>query len=203
MELNYINTFHQSKNIDTKVLVQKMMTKFYEYIMVAELPVHQNTPHILARNNEDSLYFHNNHNRMHSLSSEAILLDRIGANFVIYQNTVAGKEITDDFDVPNWFQIQKMQFPMLIHFSYIIRSITPSKTENEIDFSLAGIYTASRRTNISIETISDLIFINRNSAALGRNTTIGVFGVSLDDVADIVYEMESNPYAFADASDTE
>ena len=35
MELKDINTFHQSKNIDTKVLVQKMMPKFYEYIMAA------------------------------------------------------------------------------------------------------------------------------------------------------------------------
>ena len=46
-------------------------------------------------------------------------------------------------------------------------------------------------------------FINRNSAALGRNTTIGVFGGSIDDVADIVDGMESNPDAFADSSDTE
>ena len=51
--------------------------------------------------------------------------------------------------------------------------------------------------------LSDLLFISRNSAALGRNTTIDVFGGSLDTVADIVYDMESNPYAFADASDTE
>ena len=51
--------------------------------------------------------------------------------------------------------------------------------------------------------ISDVIFINRNSAALGRNTTIDIFGGSLDAVADIVYEMESNPDDFSDSSDTE
>ena len=51
--------------------------------------------------------------------------------------------------------------------------------------------------------LSDLLFINRNSAALVRNTTIGVFGVSLVAVADIVDDMEINPDAFADASDTE
>ena len=50
--------------------------------------------------------------------------------------------------------------------------------------------------------LSGLIFININSAALGRNTTIDVFGGSLDAVADIVDEMESNPDAFAYASDT-
>ena len=62
---------------------------------------------------------------MHSLPPEAILLERIRADFVIYQNMVAGTEITDDFDVLNWFQIQKMQFPMLTRFAYIIQSITP------------------------------------------------------------------------------
>ena len=71
--------------------------------MAAELDVRPNNPQILVRNNEDYLYFHNNPNRMHSLSSEAILLDSIGAEFVIYQATVAGTEITDDFDVLNWF----------------------------------------------------------------------------------------------------
>ena len=35
MELTDIKSFHQSKNIDTKVLVQQMMPKFYEYIMSA------------------------------------------------------------------------------------------------------------------------------------------------------------------------
>ena len=50
---------------------------------------------------------------------------------------------------------------------------------------------------------SDLLFINRNSAALGRNTTIYIFGGSLDAVADMVDEMEINPDAFADASETE
>ena len=116
---------------------------------------------------------------------------------------VAGSEITDGFDLLNWFQIQQTKFPMLTIFVYIIHSITPSKNENERDSSLAGIYTALCRANLSVEIISSLIFINRNSAALGHNTTIDVFGVSLDAVAYIFYEMESNPDAFADASDTE
>ena len=140
---------------------------------------------------------------MHSLSSEAILLEKIRAEFVIYQNMVAGTEITDDLDVLNWFQIHKLQLPMLTRFAYIIRSIIPLQTENGRDFSLAGIYTASRRANLSVEMLSDLLFINRNSAALGRNTTIDIFGGSLDAVADAVDEMESNPDAFANASDTE
>ena len=92
---------------------------------------------------------------------------------------------------------------MLTLFAYIIHSITPSQTENERDFSFSGIYTALHHANLSVEIPSDFIFINRNSAALGRNTTIDVFGGSLDAMADIVDDMESNLYAFADASDTE
>ena len=91
---------------------------------------------------------------------------------------------------------------MLTRFAYIIHSITPLQTENERDFSLAGIYTASRRANLSFEILSDLLFINRNSAALGCNTTIGVSGVSLDAVANIIDYTESNPDAFVDASET-
>ena len=94
--------------MDTKALVQQMMPKFYEYIMAAEFSVHQNTPHILVHNNEESLYFHNNPNHIHSISSEAILLERIDAEFVIYQNMVVGTEITGNFDVLNWFKIQQM-----------------------------------------------------------------------------------------------
>ena len=112
---------------------------------------------------------------MHYLLSEAIIWERIGAEFVIYQNMVAGTEITDDSDVLNWFQIQQMKLTMLTHFTYIIHSITPLQTDNEIYFSLVGIYTASRHANISVEMLSDFLFINRNSADVGRNTTIDVF----------------------------
>ena len=67
-----------------------MITKFYEYIMAAELVFHPKTPQIIERNNEDSIYFNNNPKYMHSLSSEAILFDRIRAKFVVYQHMVAG-----------------------------------------------------------------------------------------------------------------
>ena len=81
--------------------------------MAEELDVHTNNPQILVGDNEQSLYFHNNPNRMHSSSAEAIMMKRIGAELVIYQNTVSGKEITDGFDVLNWFQIQKIKSPIL------------------------------------------------------------------------------------------
>ena len=51
--------------------------------------------------------------------------------------------------------------------------------------------------------LSDLLFININSATFGRNTTIDVFGGSLHAVADIVDKMEINIDDFAYASDTE
>ena len=92
MELKDIKTIHQSKHIETKVLVRKMMPIFYEYIMAAELAIHPKPSKKLVRNNEDSIYFHNNPNRMHSLSSESILLERIGAEFVIYQKKSLGQK---------------------------------------------------------------------------------------------------------------
>ena len=76
---------------------------------------------------------------------------------------------------------------MLERFAYIIHYITPSQTENERDFSLAGIYTALCCANLSVEMLSCLTFVNRNSAALGRNITIGIFEGLLDAMADIFY----------------
>ena len=52
MELKDFKNFYQSKNVDTKVLDQKTMPKFYEYIMDAELYVHPNTPNKVVHNNE-------------------------------------------------------------------------------------------------------------------------------------------------------
>ena len=83
-----------------------MMPKFYEYIMAEEVYVNPNTLKKLVGNNQESIYFHNNSNYMHSLSSEAILLESIEDKFVIYKNVVVGIEITGDLDVLNWFQIQ-------------------------------------------------------------------------------------------------
>ena len=77
------------------------------------------------------------------------------------------------------------------------------QTKNQRDLSLSGIYTASRRANIYVEMLSSLIFININRTALGFNTPIDVFGVSLDTVENIVDAMDINPDAFSDASDTE
>ena len=85
--------------------------------MDAELAVHPNTPKILVHNHGESLYLHNNPKHMHSLFTEAMFLERIGANFFIYQNTVAGTEITNDFDVMNCFHIQKIKSPVLTHFA--------------------------------------------------------------------------------------
>ena len=92
MELTNIKNFHQSKIVDTKLLVQKVMPKFCEYIMVAELAVHPNTLQILVRKNEESLYFHKNPNCMHYILFEAILLESIGAEFVIYQIRLLGQK---------------------------------------------------------------------------------------------------------------
>ena len=55
MEIKDTKTFYQSENMDTKKLVQQMITKFYEYIMSAELSVYTNTPQILVGKNEESL----------------------------------------------------------------------------------------------------------------------------------------------------
>ena len=59
-----------------------------------------------------------------------------------------------------------------------------------------------RRANFSVEILSGLISVNRNITAWVHNNPIGIFGGSLDAVTYIVDEMDRNPDAFADDSDT-
>ena len=84
-----------------------------------------------------------------------------------------------------------MKLPMLTRFAYIIHSITPSQNEYERDFSLVGIYTASLRENLSVEMLSDLLFINRNIPALVRNGLVpaqdGLFALIFWYVAKSVF----------------
>ena len=134
---------------------------------------------------------------------EEILLDSIDTEFATYQNAVTGTEITDDFDVLHWFHKKQMKLTILTCFAYIIHSITPLKYGNEIDLSLTGIYTASYHDNTLVEIRSDLISTNRNSTDSGRNTPIDVFGISLEDVANIVDKVDRNSDAFVDTSDTD
>ena len=64
-------------------------------------------------------------------------------------------------------------------------------------------YLLHRAVPIYLLKYSPICFSSTDSAALCRSTTIDIFGGSLDAVADIVDEMESNPDAFTDAIGTE
>ena len=70
MELKDINNFHQSETVDTKKIVQNMITKFYDYFMDSELAVNPNTQKIPEVNKKESLYLHKNNNSRHSILSE-------------------------------------------------------------------------------------------------------------------------------------
>ena len=56
---------------------------------------------------------------------------------------------------------------------------------------------------LSLEMLSDFLLINKNCIALGCNTPMDVFGVSLDAVIDIVNTMDSNTDTFAHDFDSE
>ena len=52
MELKDTGNFHQSEYVETKKIVQKMMLKFYDWIMAKELAINPNSPHILIGKKE-------------------------------------------------------------------------------------------------------------------------------------------------------
>ena len=102
----------------------------------------------------------------------------------------------------NWFQKQQIKPPITTRFECIINYITPSPKETK-EILLADIYTTLHSAKLSVEMPSELFFINRNSITSGRNTPIDVVEGSIEAVANIDDDMESNPDAFANASETE
>ena len=71
---------------------------------------------------------------------------------------------------------------MLVYFSNMIFSITPSQAKNERDFSLASVFTGSNRARMSVYMLSKLIFINRNSIVIHTKHTTDVFQVPVEDL---------------------
>ena len=67
MELKYIKNSHQSKYVDTKTIVLKIIPKLYDYIMASEIAFSPSNPQILVGNNKECLYFNNNPNFRHYL----------------------------------------------------------------------------------------------------------------------------------------
>ena len=69
-------------------------------------------------------------------------------------------------NVLRWCQEIKLQFPMLARFSTMMFAIPPSKAENKRECSLAGVFTGSNHARMSVEILSKLIFIIRNSIGI-------------------------------------
>ena len=51
---------------------------------------------------------------------------------------------------------------MIARFAEIIHSIPSSQIENERDFSLAGVIGRARRTSLTIDNLSKLVFIKKS-----------------------------------------
>ena len=76
---------------------------------------------------------------------------------------------------------------MLKSLATIIFEIPLYQVENEIYFSLDGIFTSSHRANLSIDIIGNLLFINRNLDLWNPTPkkTLDIFSASIEPLKDI------------------
>jgi len=58
----------------------------------------------------------------------------------------------------DWFNINQSYIPTITYFASIIHSIS----ENERDFSLAGVIARTKRATSTADNLAMLIFINKN-----------------------------------------
>ena len=76
---------------------------------------------------------------------------------------------------------------MFLHFNFLI---LPPQEKNKRDFSLAGVLTVSKRASISVDILSKIIFINRNSIVIQSNQTTDVFQGQVEDLNIVTDLME-------------
>ena len=92
----------------------------------------------------------------------------------------------------SWYSARKLQFLMFARLASITFSICPSQAGNERDFSLSGVFTASRRVKLSVGIMSKLIFMNRSSDFEDTACTKGIFEGPVEDLKKIINTLEEN-----------
>lgn len=90
--------------------------------------------------------------------------------------------------VLEWYKEQHLLVSNLYQFAQAIYSIPPSQIENERDFSLAGVYNRPSRASMTVQMMSNLLFINKNHRMV--KNAINIFEETSDEVLEQLKEME-------------
>ncbi len=96
------------------------------------------------------------------------IVARVRAEFKVYR-TEAKRYNPNTDSVLDWYKDRQTLLPMMSSFAAILYSIPPSQIENERDFSLAGVYGCARRSSMSIQMLSSLLFLNKNTSLFSTN----------------------------------
>jgi sarcosine oxidase delta subunit len=93
-------------------------------------------------------------------------------------------------DVLAWYESVKYKVPKIHGMSTSIFSIPHTQIQNEREFSLAGVIGRASGASVSVEMLSDLLFINQNMDAILHEKSIELFDGMLnsqnDDLVDEV-----------------
>ena len=100
----------------------------------------------------------------------------------MFHNLCFGLDITEGVDVLTWYESVKYKVPKIYRMALYIFSIPPTEIQNERDFSLAGVFGQARRASLSVQMLSDLLFINQNSDTCSILKNIDLFQGNLNSV---------------------
>lgn len=88
------------------------------------------------------------------------MFDRIENEIMVYENLTV--PLSDEFDVLNWWEVNKQQFPLLGNLSKRVFAIPASSAPSERVFSGARNLITDKRSQLSPSIVNDLMIVNRN-----------------------------------------
>lgn len=88
------------------------------------------------------------------------MFDRVENEIMVYENLTV--PLSDEFDVLSWWEVNKLQFPLLGNLSKRIFAILASSAPSERAFSGARNLITEKRSQLSPHIVNDLMVVNRN-----------------------------------------
>lgn len=88
------------------------------------------------------------------------MFDRAENEIMVYENLTV--PLSDEFDVLSWWEVNKLQFPLLGNLSKRIFAIPASSAPSERAFSGARNLITEKRSQLSPHIVNDLMVVNRN-----------------------------------------
>jgi hAT family C-terminal dimerisation region len=187
-----LKRLHQQEGLNIKTFVSSMRRELFDYVVASDATIHTSTGSISNNNDlQDSMYSDDEHETLGNSEANDLVLQQVKVEFATLRTEARQSSTAEKGDVLLWYKRREAILPKLSRFARIIFSIPPSQIDNERDFSIAGVFARARRASLSVSTLSNLLFINKNTDVASELQNIDLFTGSLESVDDeIIDEVE-------------